>query len=77
MSAFGGKADMTFCAAHVSFDPKRTLLRTLLKQKDPVGTVSEPSAPGPAALSSLWTSAWLIAASLFISPDLLGGRGAF
>ena len=28
-------------------DPKRTSLRTLLKQKAPVGTVSEPSAPGP------------------------------
>ena len=30
---------------------------------------------GPAALSSLWTSAWLIAASLFIGPDLFWGRG--
>ena len=24
MSAFGGKADMPFCAAYVRFDPKRT-----------------------------------------------------
>jgi hypothetical protein len=26
MSAFGGKADMTFCAANVCFYPKRTEL---------------------------------------------------
>ena len=25
MSAFGGRADMTLCAAHVAFDRKRTL----------------------------------------------------
>ena len=30
---------------------------------------------GPAALSSLWTSAWLIAASLFIGPDLFWRDG--
>ena len=32
---------------------------------------------GLAALSSLWTSAWLIATSLFIGPDLFWGTGAF
>jgi hypothetical protein len=26
MSAFGGKADMTFCGAMSAFDPKRTLM---------------------------------------------------
>ena len=26
MSAFGGKADIGFCAAHLAFDPKRTCL---------------------------------------------------
>ena len=35
MSAFGGKADMPFCTAHVCFDPKRTLARN-----PPPGNVS-------------------------------------
>ena len=30
MSAFGGKADMTFCAAMSAYDPKRTLRKDLL-----------------------------------------------
>ena len=76
MSAFGGKADITIkrlkCLLLTQSGHRYELC--LSKRPQSERCQNRPRR-GPAALSSLWTSGWLIAPSLFIGPDLFGGTG--
>ena len=83
MSAFGGKADIGIGGQNVRFmtrsghwyEQSGHCYEHCSSKRPQSERYQNRPRRGPAALSSLWTSAWLIAASLFIGPDLFWGTG--